>query len=134
MKKRPVILLAFAASVLLAPSCGRESDKEAVSDSQAMLLYRDLRDIYSLYTDSLAQSADSALTDSIAMRLDDAVRRAYQRYPADLDMRIPQSHNDTLWGYVSRIAPLRTRFLHTQSPDSIPSDSIPEADPAEDTL
>lgn len=99
-------------------------------DAQAAALYGELCATYKVYADSLAAVSDSATTDSVAMRLDDRVRRIYLKYPPDLDVHITEAQNDTIWRYASRIASLRARMRHVAAvrdslaPDSIARDSV----------
>lgn len=120
----PALLFILAAL----PSCG-ETGETDTQDTDARRLYQDLRAVYRLYADSLAAVSDTADIDSMIMRLDDRVRKIYARYPADLDIHIPEAENDSLWVTVSRIAEKRNRVRHALPADTIPADSVPDTAP-----
>lgn len=116
---------AIAAAIMLATitgACGDKADKTP-DNANALRLYADLRDIYISYADSLTATTDSAAADSLAMRLDDRIRRTYLAYPAGLDMHISESQNDTLWTYASRIAAIRNRLRRHLPTDTIAADT-----------
>lgn len=133
-------LMALIITVIMC-SCSSEQ-KDDAQDAQADALYEELKMTYKQYSDSLVMAADSAKIDSIAMRLDDRIKKIYLKYPADLDQKISEAQNDTLWQYASGIANLRNKMkVRKIATDSIPDDSVAitapevkEADAVKDEL
>lgn len=103
---------------------GCSDDKKVGAEmKRTSSLYADLKEIYSVYADSLAATEDSAKIDTLGSNLDDRVRRIYLNYPPELDYHISESQNDTLWRYVARITSLRNRMRKVSQPDTLVQDS-----------
>ncbi len=114
MKK---VLILFAVPLLCA--CHKEVVDE--DSAQVSALYSDLCGTYRAYTDSLTVACDSASLSGVEDALETALVKVYERYPADLDRKLSQAQNDSLWVLTTRYMKLRTE-KHTPppaAPDSI---------------
>lgn len=125
MKKLFYLLIVLLSFSFVYSSCTDDKKEENIDRQKAHSLYCDLLTMYRTYSDSLASVNDSATFDSILFRLDKNVKKIYSAYPADLDFKITESENDTLWQYVKKIAEARSRIVVSVKPDSLSTDSLP---------
>lgn len=132
------ILYAAALTAILAfTSC----DKTEAADPErehAHALYKELRSVYAAYADSLEHMA-TAHTDStrqtdesvskLVERFEQRLKHVYGRYPADLDIRLTESENDSLWEIARLYIERRNNMtIHTERPDSVPGDTTATKD------
>lgn len=127
----PMALLLLMAVASQSCSSDKQEDTQNV---EAHNLYRELKETYRIYADSINATSDSAQIDSMVMRLDNRLRKIYARYPADLDIHISESENDTLWSITKRIAEARNRVARPAVVDSLATDSVDRTDGTGDSL
>lgn len=117
-------------------SCGSDGGKTASGQPQTDELFRDLTQVYISYTDSLGRIVCRADSDSVARaeavsligRFEQQLYRTYRRYPADLDMALNETQNDSLWHLTQRFINVRRRVsMPALPPDTLaaaPSDTV----------
>lgn len=110
--------------VLLGWSSCNKAKVNNSDESLATELYKELSATYQIYCDSLTNSNDSTDVTEVLFRLDERIRRIYDRYPADLDYKITEAQNDTLWKLVNRIADYRHKKQIVAHVDSLFIDSL----------
>lgn len=79
------------------------------------------------HTDSTRQTDESV--SKLVERFEQRLKHVYGRYPADLDIRLTESENDSLWEIARLYIERRNNMtIHTERPDSVPGDTTATKD------
>lgn len=108
---------------LLAAGCTQE--KEEDDSAEVAQLYAQLQKVYVQYTDSMGQATDSASIYNVEEGLNAALRKTYQAHKPDLDQRLSQTQNDSLWALAQKYMKVREARKNLKAaPDSVAADSL----------
>lgn len=100
-------------------ACSNNQNNTDPDANQINNLYQDLKQTYIAYTCSLQNKQDSIPN---LDALDNALRKTYAKYPADLDTKLSQAQNDTLWQLTQKYNKIKEKITQTIP---IPADTLP---------
>lgn len=118
-----ILVLTVTATVVCA--C-REEQKHPADIAPADELYNELLSAYKAYADSLSQCAVSDTSTKAQRLIDNFEKRIWdinKNYPADMDARLTQVQNDSLYKYLDLYLKYKAR-LHVTASQIIKTDSV----------